>query len=281
MTYSFESPKVFDKLLLDENDPLRQTVTIMNPLGEDFSIMRTTPLNGMLTSLAFNYSHRNKEAKLYELAVIYLPKELPLNDYPDERVQFTLGMYGSGDFFTMKGVVEEYLERIGMKKQVNYDPKAGKNYLHPGRQANIIYDGRVIGYLGEIHPEVADNYKLGARTYIAVLDMPYLVERASFDRKFQGIAKYPAVTRDISMVMSKDIMVGEVEEVIRKWGGKLLESFELFDIYEGAQIKEGFKSVAYSIVFRDKTRTLEDKDVNAVMDKILAELEKMGIELRK
>lgn len=281
MSYSFESPKVFDKLLLDKDDSLRQTVTIMNPLGEDFSIMRTTPLNGMLTSLAFNYSHRNKEAKLYELAVIYLPKELPLTDYPDERVQFTLGMYGSGDFFTMKGVVEEYLERIGMKKQVNYDPKAGKNYLHPGRQANIIYDGQVIGYLGEIHPEVADNYKLGARTYVAVLDMPYLVERASFDRKFQGIAKYPAVTRDISMVMSKDIMVGEVEEVIRKRGGKLLESFELFDIYEGAQIKAGCKSVAYSIVFRDKTRTLEDKDVNEVMDKILAELEKMGIELRK
>lgn len=194
MTYSFESPKVFDKLLLDENDPLRKTVTIMNPLGEDFSIMRTTPLNGMLTSLAFNYSHRNKEAKLYELAVVYLPKELPLTDYPDERVQFTLGMYGSGDFFTMKGVVEEYLERIGMKQRVNYDPKAGKNYLHPGRQANIIYDGEVIGYLGEIHPEVADNYKLGSRTYVAVLDMPYLVERASFERKFQGIAKYPAVT---------------------------------------------------------------------------------------
>ena len=181
----------------------------------------------------------------------------------------------------MKGVVEEYLNRIGMKQQVTYDPKAGKNYLHPGRQANIIYGGKTIGYLGEIHPEVADNYKLGVRTYIAVLDMPYLVEKASFERKFQGIAKYPAVTRDISMVMSKDIMVGEVEEIIRKRGGKLLESFELFDIYEGAQIKEGFKSVAYSIVFRDKTRTLEDKDVNAVMDKILAELEKMGIELRK
>lgn len=281
MTYSFESPKVFDKLRIDENDALRQTVTITNPLGEDFSIMRTTPLNGMLTSLAFNYNHRNKEAKLYELAVIYLPKELPLKDYPDERVQFTLGMYGNGDFFTMKGVVEEYLERIGMKQQVCYDPKAGKNYLHPGRQANIIYDGQVIGYLGEVHPEVADNYKLGVRTYVAVLDMPYVVERASFERKFNGIAKYPAVTRDISMVMNKEIMVGEVEEVIRKRGGKLLESFELFDIYEGAQIKEGFKSVAYSIVFRDKTRTLEDKDVNTVMDKILAELEKMGIELRK
>lgn len=281
MTYSFESPKVFDKLLLDSDDELRQAVTIMNPLGEDFSIMRTTPLNGMLTSLAFNYNHRNKEAKLYELAVVYLPKELPLADYPDERVQFTLGMYGAGDFFTMKGVVEEYLERIGMKERVTYDPQAGKNYLHPGRQANIIYGGQVIGYLGEIHPEVADNYKLGARTYVAVLDMPYIVEKATFDRKFRGIAKYPAITRDISMVMEKGIMVGQVEEVIRKRGGKILESFELFDIYEGAQIKEGYKSVAYSIVFRDKTRTLEDKDVNTVMDKILAELEKMGIELRK
>lgn len=281
MTYSFESPKVFDKLLIDADDALRQTVTITNPLGEDFSIMRTMPLNGMLTSLAFNYSHRNKEAKLYELAVVYLPKELPLKDYPDERVQFTLGMYGNGDFFTMKGVVEEYLERVGMKSQVTYDPKAGKNFLHPGRQADIIYDGQTIGYLGEIHPEVADNYKLGARTYVAVLDMPYIVERASFERKFQGIAKYPAVTRDISMVMSKDIMVGEVEEVIRKRGGQLLESFELFDIYEGEQIKAGFKSVAYSIVFRDKSRTLEDGDVSVVMDKILAELEKMGIELRK
>ena len=281
MTYSFESPKVFDKLLIDADDPMRQTITITNPLGEDFSVMRTTPLNGMLNSLAFNYNHRNKEAKLYELAVVYLPKELPLTEYPDERVQFTLGMYGNGDFFTMKGVIEEYLERIGLKQTVTYDPNAGKNYLHPGRQANIIYDGQVIGYLGEVHPEVADNYKIGTRAYVAVLDMPYLVEKASFGRKFEGIAKYPAITRDISMVMSKDIMVGQVEEVIRKCGGKILESFELFDIYEGSQIKEGFKSVAYSIVFRDKSRTLEDKDVNAVMDKILAELEKMGIELRK
>ena len=190
-------------------------------------------------------------------------------------------MYGNGDFFTMKGVVEEYLERIGMKQQVCYDPKAGKNYLHPGRQANIIYDGQVIGYLGEVHPEVADNYKLGVRTYVAVLDMPYVVERASFERKFNGIAKYPAVTRDISMVMNKEIMVGEVEEVIRKRGGKLLESFELFDIYEGAQIKEGFKSVAYSIVFRAKDKTLSDAEVTEAMDRILKGLEALGIELRK
>ena len=281
MTYSFESPKVFDKLLFDADDPARQTIVISNPLGEDFSIMRTTPLNGMLNSLSINYNRRNKDVRLYEMAKIYLPKSLPLSDYPDERVQFTLGMYGEGDFFTMKGVVEECLERIGMKERVVYDPNAGKNFLHPGRQAAIIYDGEVIGYMGELHPDVADNYKIGSRVYVAVLDMPKLTEKATFDRKYEGIAKYPAVTRDISMVMDKSLMVGQVESIIREKGGKILESLELFDIYEGSQIKEGFKSVAYSITFRDKTRTLEDKDVNDVMAKILSALEKLGIELRK
>ena len=281
MTYSFESPKVFDKLLFDVDDPARQTIVISNPLGEDFSIMRTTPLNGMLNSLSINYNRRNKDVRLYEMAKIYLPKSLPLSDYPDERVQFTLGMYGEGDFFTMKGVVEECLERIGMKERVVYDPNAGKNFLHPGRQAAIIYDGEAIGYMGELHPDVADNYKIGSRVYVAVLDMPKLTEKATFDRKYEGIAKYPAVTRDISMVMDKSLMVGQVESIIREKGGKILESLELFDIYEGSQIKEGFKSVAYSITFRDKTRTLEDKDVNDVMAKILSALEKLGIELRK
>ena len=281
MTFSFESPKVFDKLLIPQDDKLRQTVTITNPLGEDYSIMRTLSLNGMLVSLANNYNRRNKDVKLYEMATVYLPKALPLTEYPDERVQMTLGMYGEGDFFTLKGVVEEVLERVGMKAMKTYDPQAGKPYLHPGRQANIIYDGEVIGYLGEIHPEVCDNYNIGTKVYVAVLDMPCIVAKATFDRKYEGIAKYPAVTRDISMVMPKNIMVGQVEEVIRSCGGKHLESFGLFDIYEGSQIKAGYKSVAYSIVFRAKDRTLEDKDVNTVMDKIISKLENMGIELRK
>ena len=281
MTFSFESPKVFDKLLLKEDDPARQAITISNPLGLDFSIMRTLPLNGMLNSLAINYNRRNKEAKLYELATVYIPKALPLTDYPDERFQLTYGMYGDGDFFTLKGAVEEFLERAGMKGQKTYDPAAGKPYLHPGRQANIMYDGEAIGYLGEVHPEVCDNYDIGTRVYVAVLDMPKVVAKATFDRKYEGIAKYPSVTRDISMVMKKEIFVGQIEDVIRSCGGKILESFSLFDIYEGAQIKPGHKSVAYSITFRAKDRTLEDKDVNAVMDKILSRLEGMGIELRK
>lgn len=281
MTYSFESPKVFDKLRLPADAKERETVQIMNPLGEDFSIMRTTSLNGMLTSLATNYNRRNKDVRLYELGNIYLPKQLPITELPEERMQFTLGMYGEGDFFSMKGVVEEFFEKIGMHEKETYDPNAGKTCLHPGRQANIIYGGKVIGYLGEVHPEVADHYGIGTRAYVAVLDMPEVVSLATFDRKYEGIAKYPSVTRDISMVMPKEIMVGQIEEVIEKKGGAYLESYALFDIYEGAQIKEGHKSVAYSIVFRAKDKTLEEADVSSAMKRILKALEEMGIELRQ
>ena len=173
MSYSFESPKVFDKLLIPADSELRRTVDIMNPLGEDYSVMRTVSLNGMLTSLATNYNRRNKNVRLYELGNIYLPKQLPLTELPEERMQFTLGMYWDGDFFTMKGVVEEFFEKIGMKQRETYDPNAGKPYLHPGRQANIIYDGKVVGYLGEVHPEVADTYGIGERARCGSgIDMP-------------------------------------------------------------------------------------------------------------
>ena len=281
MCYSFESPKVFDKLLLPADSELRKTVTISNPLGEDFSVMRTISLNGILTSLSTNYNRRNKNVRLYELGNVYIPKALPLTDYPDERMQFTLGMYGDGDFFTMKGVVEEFLESVGMRKKAKYDPDAKKPFLHPGRQALIKYEDTVIGYLGEVHPDVADNYNIGTRVYVAVLDMPEVVPFASFDRKYEGIAKYPAVTRDISMVVPKSILAGDIEDVIEQRGGKILEGYELFDIYEGSQIKEGFKSVAYSITFRAKDRTLEDGDVTGAMKKILNGLEALGIELRQ
>ena len=281
MTYSFESPKVFDKLLIPADSKLREAIQIMNPLGEDYSIMRTTSLNGMLTSLATNYNRRNKDVRLYELGNVYRPKALPLTELPDERMQFTLGMYGNGDFFYMKGVVEEFFEKIGMHGRESYDPNAGKPFLHPGRQANIIYAGKVVGFLGEVHPEVADTYGIGERAYVAVIDMPEIMEFASFDRKYEGIAKYPAVTRDISMVVPKSILVGQIEEVIADKGGAHLESYQLFDLYEGAQIKPGYKSVAYSIVFRANDRTLEDADVSAAMDKILKGLEALGIELRK
>lgn len=280
MCYSFESPKVFDKLLLPEDSEYRRAVKIANPLGEDFSIMRTLSLNGMLTSLSTNYNRRNKNVRLYELGNVYLPKQIPVTELPEERMQFTLGMYGDGDFFTMKGVIEEFFDSLGMRRKITYDPNAGKEYLHPGRQALVSYEGVTVGFLGEVHPEVLDHYNIGTKVYIAVLDMPEVVKFASFDRKYEGIAKFPAVTRDISMVVPKSVLVGEIEAMIEQRGGKILESYSLFDVYEGAQIKEGYKSVAYSISFRAKDRTLEDADVTAAMKKILNGLESMGIELR-
>ena len=281
MSYSFESPKVFDKLQIPAGDELRKAITISNPLGEDFSIMRTISLNGMLTSLATNYNRRNKNVRLYELGNVYLPKELPLTELPDERMMFTLGMYGDGDFFDMKGVVEEFFDQIGMHKKTEYDPKAGKTFLHPGRQALINYEGEVMGYLGEVHPAVADTYGIGTCAYVAVLDILNVVKHASFDRKYEGIAKFPAVNRDISMVVPKKIMVGQIEHMIAQRGGKILEHFELFDIYEGDQIERGFKSVAYSLTFRSKEKTLEEAEINGAMNKILNGLEGMGIQLRK
>lgn len=279
--YSFESPKVFDKLLIPENHELRKAIVISNPLGEDFSIMRTISLNGMLTSLGTNYKRRNKDVRLYELGNIYLPESLPLTELPEERMMFTLGMYGAGDFFSMKGVVEEFLDKIGMHKKEEYNPKAGKPFLHPGRQAEIIYDGTVVGYMGEVHPTVAASYGIGEKAYVAVLDIPAILEYATFDRKYEGIAKFPAVSRDISMVVPKEVLAGQIEQIIAQRGGKILESYQLFDIYEGSQIKSGYKSVAYSVTFRAKDRTLEDADVNAAMKKILNGLEGLGIELRK
>ena len=281
MCYSFESPKVFDKLLLPKDDPQRNAITIRNPLGEDFSIMRTIPLNGMLTSLATNYKRRNKNVRLYELGNIYLPKELPLKELPEERMMFTLGMYGDGDFYHMKGVVEELLDKLGMRKRPEYNPKAGKPFLHPGRQAEVFYEGMELGYLGEVHPQVADNYGIGGRVYVAVIDILNLMECATFDRKYTGLAKYPAVARDLSMVVPKNVLAGDIEHVLVQRGGKILENYQLFDIYEGTQIKEGYKSMAYTVVFRSKDRTLKEEDINGAMKKILNGLQGLGVELRQ
>ena len=289
--FSFESPKVFDKLGFAPDAPERNAVKIVNPLGEDYSIMRTVPLNGLLTSLATNYNHRNKNVRLYEIGNVYLPKSLPLTELPDERSTLALGFYGDGDFFDMKGVTEEILESLGMAQGLSYEAETGMPFLHPGRSALIRYaapgsgnkkeaEPVPIGYLGEVHPAVRDAYEIGARTYIAVLDIPSILPYATFDRVYRSLAKFPAVTRDISMTVPKDVLHAQVEAIIRQRGGKLLESVALFDLYEGEQIKEGYKSMAYALSFRSAERTLNDEDVNAAMKKILNGLEGLGIELR-
>ena len=281
MCYSFESPKVFDKLMLEADDPRRNAVTIANPLGEDFSIMRTISLNGILTSLSTNYNRRNKNVRLYELGNIYLPKALPLTELPEERMQFTLGFYGNGDFYDMKGVVEEFFDQIGLHGIPEYRGAAVEPFLHPGRQAAVYYEGNKIGFLGEVHPLVRDAYEIGTRAYVAVLDIPAVLELATFDRKFKGIARFPAVTRDLSMVVPKEVEAATIESMIRQRGGNILESVALFDLYEGEQVKEGCKSMAYSLTFRSAEKTLEEADIAAQMKKILNGLTTLGIDLRQ
>lgn len=280
MTYSFESPKVFDKLLLPGDAKERHAIVISNPLGEDFSIMRTVSLNGMLTSLATNYNRRNKTARLYELGNIYIPKALPLTELPEEKMRLTMGMYGDGDFFTLKGAVEEIFEKLGIAGQVDFEPSNDIPYLHPGRQAKMVKGKLDIGIIGQVHPEVGDNYNMKGEAYVAVLNMDMLTMLATFDRKYEGIAKYPASTRDLSMVMDKGLFVGQIEYVITKNAGKILESVELFDVYEGEQVGEGKKSVAFSLIFRAKDRNLESAEVDKAVEKVLDALKKMGIELR-
>ncbi|TCT15352.1 phenylalanyl-tRNA synthetase beta subunit [Natranaerovirga pectinivora] len=282
MNYSFESPKVFDKLKIEEDSHLRNAITIMNPLGEDFSIMRTTTLNGLLNSLSTNYNRRNKKVKLYELANVYIPKALPLTELPDERMQLTLGMYDAGDFYDMKGVIEILFEKLGLTSDIEYNPNASLPWLHPGRKTEIIYDGDVIGYLGEVHPDICDAYDIEERVYVSVLDMPLLTKYATLDRIYESLAKYPAMSRDLSIVVKEDILVGQIEKIIKQFGGNILESIEIFDVYQGEQIEKGYKSVAFSITFRAKDKTLKEKEVNKVMDKVLTTLEKeLNAQLRK
>ncbi|MCT4544591.1 MAG: phenylalanine--tRNA ligase subunit beta [Vallitalea sp.] len=281
MTYSFESPKVFDKIKLDKDDSLRNAVTISNPLGEDFSIMRTTTVNGMLTALSTNYNRRNESANLYELSYVYLPSN-DENELPDERMQLTIGMYGNVDFYDIKGVVETLFERLGIYEGYEYNPKASINYLHPGRQAKIIMDTKELGIIGEVHPDVADNYDIETRVYLAVIDMPILVKKTNLERSYEVLGKYPSVNRDLALLAKEDVLVGQIQDIIKQRGGKILKGIELFDVYTGSQIEEGYKSLAFSLNFRANDRTLKEKEITKTMNKILNGLETMlNVKLRQ
>ncbi len=280
MCYSFESPKVFDKLLIPEDSIMRHAIKITNPLGEDFSIMRTLPLNGLLTSLSINYNRRNKDVRLYELGKVYLPKELPLRELPNEKERLALGMYGKADFFDLKGVVEEILSKLGFGKECDYVPTKDYPFLHPGRQADIMKGKLRVGYIGQLHPEAALNYDMKGEVYIAVINMDVASMLAKFDIKYSGIAKFPASTRDLALVCDKSVYVGNMEKIIRKNAGKFLENLELFDVYEGEQVAEGKKSVAFSLSFRAQDHTLKDDEVNPAIEKILSALSAEGIEIR-
>ena len=270
MSFSFIGPKLFD--MINSNDEkLKKAVVITNPLGEDTSIMRTTLLPSVLNTLSFNYARRNDSAKIYEFANVYIPVEG--EKLPDEHKNVVLGMYGDYDFYDMKGIIEDLLSVLKIK-DAEYVTCTDNTTFHPGRCAKIEKDGRTIGVFGEIHPYVSKNFGMDIRVYAAELDFNSLYEFYTEDAKYKQLPKYPAVSRDIAMLIDDSINVYEIEKIIKKCSGNILEGYKLFDVYKGAQIPKGKKSVAYSVTFRADDRTLTDEEISEVFNKILAKLEK-------
>jgi len=280
-TYSFTSPKVFDLINLPADSELRKTIVIKNPLGEDYSIMRTTTLPDMMEVLATNYNRRVDEAKLFELSHVYLPESLPLTDLPYEKPVLTIGMYGNVDFYDLSGAVEELMAALGIKRY-SLEPVTDDPSLHPGRTARLVIKGRNCGILGEVHPGVAEKFGAAQRNYVGIIDVEPLVAEASLKPDYKPLPRFPAVSRDIAMLVDDSIMVKQIEKLISSKAGKYLEEVKLFDVYKGKQVPEGKKSVAYSITFRASDRTLTDDEVGKAMADIVGALsEKLGAQLRE
>lgn len=277
VTYSFVSPKVFDNIILPEEHKLRKNVVISNPLGEDFSIMRTTIMPSMLDCLGKNYARDNKEVGLFEVAKVYIPGEELL---PDEREILSIGIYGEVDFYSLKGIVENLLSTLGIEK-AEFVPETENSVFHPGRCAKLLVRKKDAGVFGEVHPDVADNYGMDNRVFLAEIDLYTLYEASKLEKKYKALPKFPAVSRDIAMLVEDKVTVGEIESIINRAGKELLESVKLFDVYKGKQVAEGFKSVAYSLIYRHEGKTLTDDEVNKVHDNIVKSLrEKLNAELR-
>ena len=270
ITYSFVSPTIFDQIRLSPDSVLRNAMRIQNPLGEDTSIMRTIALPSMLEILGRNYSYHNKNAKLYELAKIYLPRQ---NDLPEEPKMLVLGAYGEGmDFFTMKGELEAVFAGLRVQKATYTAVNDNPSY-HPGRCASVSVGGVHLGYLGQVHPTVAKNYGIDAEVYCCEISFTKLLEVLLSDATYAPLPKYPGVSRDISVICDEALTVGQAEQVITASAGKLLRGVKLFDVYRGTGVPEGKKSLAFSLELRADDRTLTDADSEAVMSKVLSALE--------
>lgn len=282
-TYSFISPKYFDRIRLSENSPLRKTVVISNPLGEDTSVMRTTLLPSMCEVMARNYNSRNAAVCLFELGSEYIPNG---GELPDEPVRLSVGAYGGDmDFYAVKGIVDSMLKNIGVE-DFEYaactDPAvfAEAEAFHPGRCAVVTKDGKAIGIVGELHPETLENYGIGVKAYAAKVNVTELLDIANAVKTYKPLPKFPAAVRDLAIVCDENLPVAELEKAIKRAVGNTLESVTLFDVYKGKQIAEGKKSVAYSIAMRSHEGTLTDEQSDAAVKRVLKELEKLGAELR-
>jgi len=279
ISYSFVSPKVFDKINLPEDSALRTVVKIKNPLGEDYSVMRTSTLPSMMESLGRNYSRNNSYVRLFEMGKVYIKNEDDTK-LPTERNIITIGIYGDCDYLDLKGAVENIVEGLGIKS-AKFERESENTSYHPGKTAKLVIGKTVVGTLGEVHLEVCENYGIGVPCFVAELNLDVLYESAKMDKKYKPLPKFPAVTRDIAVLAEDSMLVQEIDETIRKAGGNLVEKVELFDIYKGKQIPDGKKSIAYAIWYRDENKTLTDEDVNKVHEKILKSLEyKLGVTLR-
>ncbi|HHX56795.1 MAG TPA: phenylalanine--tRNA ligase subunit beta, partial [Clostridiales bacterium] len=283
-TYSFISPKYFDKINLPEVSALRKTITITNPLGEDTSVMRTTIIPSMLEILSKNYNNRNDSARLFEVGKEYIPTAP--DTLPEELLRLSVGLYGdNADFYELKGIIMALLDNLGledfelMRCHENYSFDEASAF-HPGRSAVIVKNGVALGILGEVHPSVTDNYEIGVKSYVGKLNIPEIMELAKSEITYKPLPKYPATTRDLSLVCDDEIPVAELEKVIKKAVGKTLEKVTLFDVYKGQQIEQGKKSVSYSISMRSHEGTLTDEQADTAMKRVLKALAEMGAELR-
>lgn len=278
MTYSFVSPKQYDKIRLPKDDPKRQSVVIRNPLGEDTSIMRTNAIPSMMDILSKNYNNRNGAVSLYEIGNEYIPVEGEL--LPDEVPNLVLGMYGDDkDFFTLKGVVENLLDTLAIR-EYDVDAKSDDPTFHPGRCAVLSKDGEEFGIIGEVHPLVCANYGINTRVYVGKLKLRKLFAMMDTQRSYVPMPKFPASTRALALLCDDALPVMTMEKAIKAAAGKILEKIELFDVYKGSQIAQGKKSVAFNISMRASDRTLTDEEVNGAMSKILKALEELGAQIR-
>lgn len=278
VTFSFIDPKENDLMCVPKDDMRRNMVVISNPLGEENSVMRTDVLSSVMKTLRTNYNRRNPEAGIFELGTVYIPVEG--ETLPEEKIVAGIGMYGCGDFFDIKGIVEQTLESVGVKG-FEFETCRDNPSFHPGRCAKIMLKGEELGLIGQIHPTVTNNYKIGTEVYCATIDFNIAFKNHTSEKHYQALPKFPATGRDIAVTIDKDINVGEIVKIFDKQNSPILRGYKLFDVYEGEQVGEGKKSVAYSLTFRADDRTLTDVEVNEVMDKILAELKsKLSAELR-
>lgn len=278
ISYSFVSPKVFDKIKVAEDSPLRNVIKIKNPLGEDYSVMRTSALPSIMESLGRNYSRSNDYASIFEIGRVYI-KDEDETKIPIEKNVLTIGMYGDVDFYDLKGIIENLVEELGLKAK--YARESENPTFHPGKTASLLIRNKNAGVFGEIHPDVLEAYGIDVPCYVAELDLDMMYEAADVNKKYTPIAKFPAATRDIAILVDDEVLAGDVEDTIKRAGGNLVEKISLFDIYKGEQIEKGKKSMAYAIVYRDVKKSLTDTEVNKAHDKILKALEhKLGAVLR-